>query len=76
MDIALCSERPRGDRTLGDSAICNATEPIGRLVIGEQVYLCSLPPSLPLPLLPPPHGYIPHPLVPLRDTNCVSVCGL
>ncbi|KAK9864152.1 hypothetical protein WJX84_012172 [Apatococcus fuscideae] len=40
MDVALCSEMPRGDRTLGDSAICNATEPLGRLVIGlygEQV---------------------------------------
>ena len=34
LDVALCSELPRGDRTLGDSAICNATQPLGRLVIG------------------------------------------
>ena len=43
MDIGVCPEGLRQNRTLGDkSAICSTSEPLGRIVIGEaQLPLCT-----------------------------------
>ena len=35
MDVGLCFEGVRQDRTLGDQALCTSTQPLGRIVMGE-----------------------------------------
>ena len=35
MDVGLCFEGVRQDRTLGDKALCTSTQPLGRIVMGD-----------------------------------------
>lgn len=36
LDVGVCPDGVRADRSLGDKAICTSTQSLGRIIIGEQ----------------------------------------
>ena len=36
LDVGVCPDGVRADRSLGDKAICTSTQPLGRIIIGER----------------------------------------